>query len=318
MLRIFVFLSLLIGVAEVVHAQSDTISLPVSQNDFIKSAKKAGFEKMKLSKAMDGSEINAVESEPLDKQFVDEAKELAGCALTPPTGIRGLTGGFNVFDYQLTSEAAFTLGVIGIGEFNSSGSKEYYIYDHIWYKNDKDCAGNDIVYGAGVRLVVSVKRLSADLKLSGLSAIAASAEMKTAEVSVNFKTLGISGSKIDEVGIPTSGPYNIEKHIEYMQKIDAIRNAVRDTSTTVTPEIVSISLVDQTPLIRGLVISHGIRMIIDGRNYIYALSKIPQATDFAKETLKSTYMKLIKRADNTPVTAIEKLQAREYLTKAGF
>jgi hypothetical protein len=117
------------------------------------------------------------------------AAAAAACTNTPPVGIAGLTGGYRIYEYQMSIEQAYKLKIIAGGDASADIGKEVYVYDHVFYKKDKDCKGNEITWGAGVRLLVKVKKTSTNLNITGLAAIAASAEIKAADASVEFKLL---------------------------------------------------------------------------------------------------------------------------------
>lgn len=308
-----IYISLLLSVLNTLKAQISHINFPIKNQEFFKNIKENNLKNSKLL-----TYKSDAENELFLKAFEKNASELVNCVLTPPSNIATLTGGYQIFDYHLTSDQAYKLGVIGVGEASSSIGKEIYIYDHMYYKNDKDCLGHAITYGAGVRLIVTVKQINANVNLNGLGAIAASAEMKFAEVTVSFKTIGLSGKPINDA-VPSSGAYNIEKHVEYLNAINLIRSKINDPATVVTPEIISVQI-DGTEIetLRSLITAHAIKMISDGKNYVEALSKIPNASTYAKEILTGVYNQQIGRADNKAITQLEKIKAKEYYTKLGF
>jgi hypothetical protein len=105
-----------------------------------------------------------------------------------------------------------------------------------------------------------------------------------------------------------------------MNTINTIRSRINFPNTIVTPEIVSIStpVVDELADIKATVTAYAIKMIADKKSYQHASNNLKNtASDYAKEVLKETYIRLIKRADNSAVTDLEKFKAKELITKAG-
>src|SRR5690606_17193170 len=142
---------------------------------------------------------------------------------------------------QMNLDTAAKVGVISLGEASTNIGKDVYIYEQMYYKDVSNCDAGKVTYGSGVRLTILAKKLEAGVNLSNLGAIAASAEMKKAEVTVTISTIGLSGPKVNQL-IPPAGSYNVEKHVQYLQAIDGIKALINDSTTVVTPEIISLTI----------------------------------------------------------------------------
>jgi hypothetical protein len=251
-------------------------------------------------------------AEVLNEQF----QELLNCpALIPPVGIAGLTSGWRLDSYQLTVAAALSVGVISAGEASTNQGKEIHVYDFMYVKDDRDCSNNLVTWGAGVRLVITVKKLDVSISVSGLAAFAASAQLQKAEVSVKMEVVGLSGSKI-AAAAPSAGPYDVVRHSEFMTAIDKIKQLAYDSSTTVTPQKISMQIIDTYIFMQALIFNHAIVNIVNKKNYEYALSKLKTPSLQNVELLKGAYKTLVGRADGTDISQLEALNVREYLRKA--
>jgi len=236
------------------------------------------------------------------------------CNIIAPKTLADLTGGWKIFFYQMSLETAAKVGIISLGEAATNSGKELYIYEQMNYKDLDNCKDGKITYGAGVRLTILAKKLDASVNLTSLGAIAASAEFKKAEVTVSMSTIGLSGSKITKT-IPPAGSYNVEKHVQYLQAIDAIKEVISDPSTVVTPEIISLSIPENNNLefIKAAYTTFALERISKKESYITAKSKIKNWNDISESTLKNVYMSFVSAIDNTKPTEIQSLQAKEIL-----
>jgi len=289
-----------------IYAQDSTSTkVPIDLNEFRKSA---------ASKSLTG--IVNLKSNIADVSTIEEnLKVTNGCQEPiPPKDLAGLTGGWNIFFYSLTLDAAANLGIISLGEVSANYGKEVFVYEQMYYKDAKNCKGENITFGAGVRLTILAKKLSASANFSNLGAIAASAEFKSAEVEVRIKTVGLSGPEINSLP-PSAGSYSIEKHVQYLQAIDAIKNAISKTTTKVTPEVISIQLtpIADVEYAKANYTAFALRRIAKGESFTIALTKLKEYDRLGEETIKAVYLYLVKTADLTKPSQITILTAKNLI-----
>lgn len=269
-----------------------------------------------LKKAVDNPNFNkSAEIGETKSKLLQELLESSECQIpTPPTKLADLTGGWAVFFHNMTLESAANVGIISIGDINANYGKEVYIYEQMNYKDLDNCKGGKTTYGAGIRLVIFVKKISASANLSSLGAIAASAEFKLADVTVNMKTIGLSGPKVQNA-IPNAGTYSVEKHVEYLQAIDAIKAVTHDASTIVVPEVISFNIpvkhIDE--MLKATYIGFALKRIAKGESYLIAKTKVKKPDAISDETIKNVYLGIVKQADETKPTAMQVLMAKELL-----
>lgn len=263
-------------------------------------------------------ELLLLESSFVEKSTIDSAviriKEVKS---QTPSNLADLTGGWDFWDYHLSLETAQKLSIVSVGDIGANYGKDVYVYDFMFYKDDKNNKGEKIKWGAGVRLVIIAKKLNSSANFSTLGAIAASAEVNMAEVSIRMKTIGISGTKINKV-IPAAGAYDIEKHVEYLKAIDSIKALASDASTKVTPEIIEVEVESSRSELRSILVSHAFKMISKGKSYDTAIKKLKKKDGQLEEIVKGVYEGFINSSDDTKPTKIQKLQAKEIFKAAGL
>lgn len=271
--------------------------------------------KLISTKSLSG--ILSVKSSQLDANAIEKnLTPVPGCVEPKaPINLAELTGGWNIFFYSLTMDAAVSLGIISLGEVSANAGKEVFVYEQMYYKDAKTCAGANITYGSGVRLTILAKKLSGSANFSNLGAIAASAEIKSAEVEVRMKTIGLSGQAILAL-IPDAGSYSVEKHVQYMQAINDVKTAIStDSTVVVTPEIISMQLTPLTDVdfVKSVYTTFALKRIAKGDSFIVALTKLKSKDSLGEEIVKKVYLHLVKSADATKPSQIVVLTAKDLL-----
>lgn len=299
----FVSIFIIICVSLTTYAQEESV-IPVN----IKSLN----ESISNKSLMGSIELSSMEVE--SSALSDVLETIPNCQVNPPTTLAQLTGGWKIFFHQMTLETAAKVGVISLGEAETNIGKEVYVYEQMNYKDIDNCKNGKITYGAGVRLTILAKKLNASANLTNLGAIAASAEFKMAEVTVTMSTIGLSGPEITAT-IPPAGSYSVEKHVQYLQAIDAIKAAITKPTTLVTPEVISLSIPPQSNLefLKATYITFALERIAKRESFNTAKSKIETWNDISDAMFKQVYTALVKANDDTRPSEIQSLQAKEIL-----
>ncbi|WP_264550310.1 hypothetical protein [Flavobacterium sp. N2820] len=264
-------------------------------------------------KSLTGSiELSSMEVE--SSALSDILATTPNCQVTAPTTLAQLTGGWKIFFYNMTLETAAKVGVVSIAEAQTNIGKEVYVYEQMNYKDLDNCKNGKITYGAGVRLTILAKKLDASANLSNLGAIAASAEFKKAEVTVTMSTIGLSGPKITAT-IPPAGSYSVEKHVQYLQAIDAIKEATADSTTIVTPEIISLSIPpsSNSEFLKATYITFALERIAKRESFNTAKTKIETWSDLTDAMFRQVYTAIVGGNDDKKPSEINVLQAKEIL-----
>lgn len=213
-----------------------------------------------------------------------------------PTNLKDLTGGYRLFQYQLNLDAAIKLNLIAAGA-KLDGAEKVFVHDFIFYKDGEDEHGQPIRWGSGVRLIIQARNLGGSANFSSLPAIAASAEFRFAETTVDLRTIGISGPKI-VAAVPKAAAYDVATHVAYMKAVDAIVAAATDPVTVVTPEVVTVNPQDSDNSVDAIVRAYAMREILLGKSCEDARKGLQRGhIPRAEQALIAAYRELAGRCD---------------------
>jgi len=144
-----------------------------------------------------------------------------------PQTVRDLTSGMQKIFYQVNSDNAANLQLFG-GTGISIGKKQMVvIVDFMQYK-DLNCE-EKTRYGVGVRLFLKIKKAHKRLDLNNLPHLAANVQLGRASVEYIFKTIGVTGNKINAL-MPRSNTNNfdVEGYANVINAVDQVQSLVRD------------------------------------------------------------------------------------------
>lgn len=238
--------------------------------------------------------------------------KLPGCVdnIKVPTKKEELTDGWKEYFYKMNYNAAVNLGLINMVQGESSSNLEVYVYDFMLLKDVQDCKGNDYRFGSGMRLIVKYRKLDSDVKVTGLPSVAASVQLNKAEVTVEMRTYGISGDKVNLIA-PMTGDYDVRKHVEYMETIDNFKKQViNDRTTNYTPKLISYSpsTIDFNV---GIAQYYALKYISKRKTYNDAISKIKD-TRYHLE-IEKVYKFQMRDNWQLKPSRIDQLTAKKYL-----
>jgi hypothetical protein len=237
---------------------------------------------------------------------------------TPPLGLASLTDGFRIFNYSMSQAAAAKLNVI-LGGASGSADKKVFVYDFMFYKDDVDKGGVPITWGAGVRLVIVAKTIAATANVSSLPAIAASAQFNLIEASYNLQTVGMSGPKI-VTAVPNAGSYDVEKHVELLRAIDAIRDAANDKTTVVTPKLIKLDVREDDTYIEAVARTMALRAFAIGKSCNQAKDGLGSGhSTTSRSAVEAIYKDLQgKCSGDLPTDRVMQVRVNQYLVEAGW
>jgi hypothetical protein len=191
--------------------------------------------------------------------------------------------------YDLSVTAAAELNIPVVGSVSGGYSRRVVVLERTAFKNVAD-GMNQCQYGYAIRLVLTVNKLTADMKLT-LPFLAASAEMGQLEAKWTLQVLGLSGSKIDEVSIaPTE--LNVETFVLAKQSLTNLIGAIRDSTTTFTAELISV--VKPAEQIEhdyrtAVGVAYALGRLEKGRKRGQALNDLGPAHEVVRDTLVDVY-----------------------------
>lgn len=155
-----------------------------------------------------------------------EIPEVKACQ--KPTTVRELSGGMQKIFYQINKDNAVNLSLFG-GSGISLGKKEMVVIVDFMQHKDLKCEDKDTRYGVGVRLFLHIKKVSRKIDLNDLPNLAASVQLGKASVQYVFKTIGVTGNKINSL-IPRSSTntFDVEGYAGVVSAVDQIQKLIRD------------------------------------------------------------------------------------------
>jgi len=307
---------LLVAVAVLVHASPlwGQFSIPTTAS--VENGRIAHLPDLKAG-SLDQIQIN--EGQTVEAFLANGLSELTECTSSPPpTDLSGLTDGFTVFNYSMTTSAAAKLN-IPFTNLAGTGDKRVFVHDFMFYKKDEDSCGNPQTWGAGVRVIITARSVSASANLISLPAVAASAQFSFAETQYTFATIGMSGPKIAAVA-PNAGSYDIEKHVELMKAMDNIRDLATDPTTVITPRLVSVDVREDDVYIDQLARVMALRAFANNRscqNAKGSLANNHSAT--ADAAVEAVYKELMNKCTgDKPTNPVLLARIAEFLRLSGW
>jgi hypothetical protein len=260
----------------------------------------------------------AIDEIQVSEPKLDSALKASATTKKGPANLKELTGGFHVFQYQLSQDAAMKLNLIAVGG-QLAGAEKVFVHDFMFYKDDTDENNLPIRWGAGVRLIIQAKSLAGSANFTSLPAIAASAEFRFAETSVDLRTIGMSGPKIVAL-VPKAAAYDVETHVAYMKTIDAIVAAGHDGTTVVTPEVVTVNPQDYGLSIDAIARAHAMRQMLLGKSCEDARKALAKnRSPRSEQSVNASYRELMGKCDNkSPSDAVRLAIVRDLFSKSGI
>lgn len=216
-----------------------------------------------------------------------------------PTNLDGLTDGFGQFSYSLSREMAVNLKLFAEASIQVNDS--ILMYQLAFYKDINDDDGYlESRYGAGVELALKISKLDSAAKLNHLPGIAAAVEYSHASVKYHMRTFGLAGNKIYKA-IPSAGivaDFGIEAYKEVFSALDKIKDAVNDSSTTVTPRRMTLKIdvsYAESNYHEAMAILWALTQIRDGEKCRDAKKSCPVQSTLTKNTVQGIYEELAGR-----------------------
>lgn len=213
---------------------------------------------------------------------------------TCPTNKSGLTDGFQVFTYSLTSDMAAALSFWGKSDL--SATDKVVLYQFTWYKDILSADGSvEGRCGAGVMLALRVSNLQANLALT-LPTLAATSQLGQSTITYKLGTFGLSGASID-AAIPnasTIGKFDTESYAALMQSISQVQTAYKSNSSdfVVTPRPIAVSFSVPTPGSDTTIAiqAFAMRQIAQGKSCRDAKSPVPSRDSNTDGIVENVYL----------------------------
>jgi hypothetical protein len=213
-------------------------------------------------------------------------------------------------------DQALRLG-LSFGSADAKYNRRVYVKNFIQYQ---EITENDakIWYGIGIRWVVNVKVIDANAKLTGIPAVAASAESKNVEATSQFQVYGLSNPKITKIAQTVPAELNLENYGAMYAAFEKITELIADKETIVSPLIVATILKEEDPeqdYAKSVVVSWAIANIASGKTLIQSQNDLSDYLSFAdKEIIKSVYFYFTKNDDlNSMPDKISRERAKKLL-----
>lgn len=257
-----------------------------------------------------------------------DTNAIADVAVAPPacpTDKTGLTDGYQLFTYSLTTDAASSLSIWAKGELKASD--RVVLYQFAWYKDILNPDGTvDARCGAGVMLALKISSLQANLSLE-LPTLAATAQLGQSSITYKINTFGLSGNAIDE-SIPSAsaiGKFNTESYAALMLSISKIQDSYKAPAgqLLVTPRIIAQSYPASTQGFDTTVAvqAFSLRQIASGKNCKEAKAVVPDKDANILSIIESTYTSISGKGcgafSAAPSPAIQ-TKANELLRRYGL
>lgn len=242
-------------------------------------------------------------------------RDVQAAAAGIPQSLDDLTN-IEVQSYDLSVTAAASLSIPVIGTVGGGLNRRVVVLEQAAFAEIAD-GEVKLRYGYAVRFCVTVSRWDANLKLS-LPFLAASAEVGSVAAQWRLQILGLTGRKIDEALVPPT-ELNVEKFILAKQSQEKIIGAIRDSTTSFTPQL----LLRIEPLqqkVRNLRIgasqTYALSSLERGRSLVEALRRLnadPAGDTLRTDTIRDLYRTFGADDDNAKPSDSLRRQAREVL-----
>lgn len=154
-------------------------------------------------------------------------------------GVSALTGGFRMLNHVLDRNGSIRLG-IGSVALAFGGNWKNFLYEFMAFKETKYSDGRvQWRCGAGVRVIVKVRRTGGDVDISTLEKAVAAISIGKAEATYELLTIGVSEGPVLYL-FPNNpgGEYTEEVHRNLYYSADRIKIALCSPWTLITPEYI--------------------------------------------------------------------------------
>jgi hypothetical protein len=207
-----------------------------------------------------------------------------------PTTFGGLNDGTNRELNVLTLEEAarFNIPVI-LTQADARYTRKILVKNFVAYKRI-EANGQQVRVGAGIRWIMDVATLNANVELS-FPVIAAQAQLGVATAKIRIDTPGINNDAINAaLNLPTE--VNVENYFKMTEGFDTAKNLITQ-QTPVSPEVIEIftenTATSEGDFRKALLMSWALFSIAKERTLGEAQDSCPIADDAAKSTIGDIY-----------------------------
>jgi hypothetical protein len=253
----------------------------------------------------------AFASKPTLKALLKADKKTSGRPTTLAELDR-LDNSTQIFSVDQASQLGFSFG-----SMDAIYSRRIYVKNFIQYREITENEAK-VWYGIGIRWVVNVKVIDATAKLTGIPAIAASADSKSVVAQSQFQVYGLNNPEITKIAQMVPVELNLENYGAMYAAFQKITELIANEKTIVTPLIVATILKEEDPAqdyAKSLIVSWSIATIASGKTLDQ--SQYEFSDDFGdKEIIKSVYYYFTNSDDSNVIPdSVSREKAKKLLRK---